>query len=160
VSRVAGMQCNIALDGSYVKDQGVSATLTVTDFKVSDKVTLRGSGQITNNNLVSLEVGAKAEFGPCDIEGTARLTNARGSLKTANFHADCTVTPKGELANLIVSGEVHVDLEAWKLKEAGGSITFRPPDFLEDWDNLVAGVHYDGATQGIEATLSTGFKSP
>lgn len=145
------------VDTNYKSGEGLSGSIAITRAKLGD-VNADGSIQLEKNKLKSGTLHLAANFPALTVEGTGTISASDlGALSTT---ADLKVTPGGSspLSRFIQSGNIHVDIQKWKLASAVGQLHLVPPDFLPI-ENTVIEVGYQ-QDQGLHATLSTQFNAP
>jgi hypothetical protein len=146
-----------SLDADYTSGQGLIGQLAVTKAKLGD-VLADGNLQFEKGRIKSGQIHLEADFPGLKVEGTGTVAAAEmGELTTT---AELKVTPGGgsALSQFIQSGNIHVDIQKWKLTNAVGQLQLKPPSFLPI-ENTVIEVGYKPGT-GIHATLSTQFNAP
>ncbi len=146
-----------SIDAEYQSGQGLSGKLEVTRAKVGE-VIADGSISVAQNKFSGGSIHLLADFPSLKIEG--RGTIAPGEMGGMNTTADLTVTPSSDsaVAKFVQSGNIHVDIQKWKLMEATGTLNLVPPSFLPLIDPKVV-ISYKPA-EGISAVLKTQFKAP
>jgi hypothetical protein len=150
-------QISASIDANYQSGQGMSGTLAVTNAKMGD-VTADGNIQIAQNKFQSGTLHLAADFPGLKIEG--RGTVSAGDINGLTTTADLTVTPGAgsALASFVQSGNIHVEVQKWKLTNAVGQLHLKPPSFLP-LENPTIEIGYRPES-GISATLSTQFTIP
>lgn len=145
------------LDANYKNGEGLSGSIAVTRAKLGE-VIADGRIDVERNRFKSGSVHLQADFPSLTIEGTGTI--AAGDMGQLNTAADLKVTPGGgsALAKFVQSGNIHVDIQNWKLTNAVGQLHLVPPSFLPLENPTIEIGYQPGA--GLHATLSTSFPAP